>query len=200
MSATIMEAPMPSTVRLRASALLVAGVLACAGCSAAMPSPPAAVGDGFPAPACRPKSPGPPTSSSPCPENRRRSAAPSWAFASSGSTPTSCGGCAAPTQVMFGERVDDPAFGRESLVDVRTLEVITTGETELTEAEQQMNGSSAYSAAQLGRGISESAHRRDGTGHGRRLARVAADHVRHRHERDDRHDSGLTRVCAHPLS
>lgn len=51
---------------------------------------------------------------------------------------------------MFGEPVDDPSFGKESLVDVRTLEVIATGETELTAAEQQMDGSSAYSAAQLG--------------------------------------------------
>ena len=151
MSATIMEAPLPSTVRLRASALLVAGVLACAGCSAAMPSPPAAVGDGFPG-TCLPS----------------EVSWPSDFLESLPGESEAIGGTivglrlewvdsdfvwrlrSADTRVdMFGERVDDPAFGRESLVDVRTLEVITTGETELTEAEQQMNGSSAYSAAQL---------------------------------------------------
>ena len=151
MSATIMEAPMPSTVRLRASALLVAGVLACAGCSAAMPSPPAAVGDGFPG-TCLPS----------------EVSWPSDFLESLPGESEAIGGTivglrlewvdsdfvwrlrSADTRVdMFGERVDDPAFGRESPVDVRTLEVITTGETELTEAEQQMNGSSAYSAAQL---------------------------------------------------
>lgn len=142
---------MPSTVRLRASALLVAGVLACAGCSVAMPSPPAAVGDGFPG-TCLPS----------------EVSWPSDFLESLPGESEAIGGTivglrlewvdsdfvwrlrSADTRVdMFGERVDDPAFGRESLVDVRTLEVITTGETELTEAEQQMNGSSAYSAAQL---------------------------------------------------
>lgn len=142
---------MPSTVRLRASALLVAGVLACAGCSAAMPSPPAAVGDGFPG-TCLPS----------------EVSWPSDFLESLPGESEAIGGTivglrlewvdsdfvwrlrSADTRVdMFGERVDDPAFGRESLVDVRTLEVITTGETELTEAEQQMNGNSAYSAAQL---------------------------------------------------
>ncbi|WP_431785141.1 hypothetical protein [Microbacterium maritypicum] len=151
MSATIMEAPMPNTPRLRASALLLAGVLACAGCSAAMPSPPAAVGDGFPG-TCLPS----------------ELSWPSDFLESLPGESEAIGGTivglrlewvdsdfvwrlrSADTRVdMFGERVDDPAFGRESLVDVRTLEVITTGETELTEAEQQMNGSSAYSAAQL---------------------------------------------------
>lgn len=151
MSATIMEAPMPSTIRLRASALLVAGVLACAGCSAAMPSPPAAVGDGFPG-TCLPSEvswpsdfleslPGESEAIDGTIVGLRLEWVDSdfvWRLRS------------ADTRVdMFGERVDDPAFGRESLVDVRTLEVITTGETELTEAEQQMNGSSAYSAAQL---------------------------------------------------
>lgn len=151
MSATIMEAPMPSTPRLHASALLLAGVLACAGCSAAMPSPPAAVGDGFPG-TCLPS----------------ELSWPSDFLESLPGESEAIGGTivglrlewvdsdfvwrlrSADTRVdMFGERVDDPAFGRESLVDLRTLEVITTGETELTEAEQQMNGSSAYSAAQL---------------------------------------------------
>lgn len=151
MSATIMEAPMPSTVRLRASALLVAGVLACAGCSAAMPSPPAAVGDGFPG-TCLPSEVSWPSDFLESLPGESEAIGGTivglrleWVDSDFGWRLRS-----ADTRVdMFGERVDDPAFGRESLVDVRTLEVITTGETELTEAEQQMNGSSAYSAAQL---------------------------------------------------
>ena len=48
----------------------------------------------------------------------------------------------------FGERVDDPSFGKESIVDVRTMEVVASHETELTEAEQRMLGASAFAAAQ----------------------------------------------------
>lgn len=142
---------MPSSPRLRASAILLAGVLACAGCSAAIPSPPAAVGDGFPG-TCLP-------------------AEVSWPSDFLESLPgesEAIGGrivglrlewvdgdfawrlrSADTRHDMFGEPVDDPSFGKESLVDVRTLEVIATGETELTAAEQQMDGISAYSAAQL---------------------------------------------------
>lgn len=47
---------------------------------------------------------------------------------------------------IFGERVDDPAAGREALVDVRTLEPFATRDVQLTEAEQTA-GSGAYSAA-----------------------------------------------------
>ncbi|WP_243074340.1 hypothetical protein [Microbacterium sp. SS28] len=50
---------------------------------------------------------------------------------------------------VFGDRVDDPSAGRESLVDVRTLETLATHEVELTEAEQQTLGTGAYDAAQL---------------------------------------------------
>lgn len=49
----------------------------------------------------------------------------------------------------FGEAADDPAAGRESIVDVRTLEVLATHQTELTEAEQQDGGTGVYDAAQL---------------------------------------------------
>ncbi len=49
----------------------------------------------------------------------------------------------------WGERVDDPSAGKESLVDVRTLTPVATHEVELTEAEQQPLGISAYDAAQL---------------------------------------------------
>lgn len=50
---------------------------------------------------------------------------------------------------VFGERVNDPSFGKESLVDVRTLETLATHQVELTDAEQQSVASSAYEAAQL---------------------------------------------------
>ncbi|MGU3643347.1 hypothetical protein ACLBXX_00145 [Microbacterium sp. C23T] len=49
----------------------------------------------------------------------------------------------------FGERVDDPSYGKESIVDVRTMRLIASHETELTEAEQRMLGTSAVAAAQL---------------------------------------------------
>lgn len=144
---------MPSTPKLRTSALILAGILACAGCSATItiPSPPTAVGDGFPG-TCLPS----------------EVSWPSDFLESLPGESEAIGGTivglrlewvdsdfawrlrTADTRLdMFGERVDDPSFGKESLVDVRTLEVIATGETELTEAEQQMNGSSAYSVAQL---------------------------------------------------
>lgn len=48
----------------------------------------------------------------------------------------------------FGERVDDPSFGRESLVDVRTLEPISTREVALTQAEQGSPSLAALEAAQ----------------------------------------------------
>lgn len=48
---------------------------------------------------------------------------------------------------VFGETTHDPGFGRESVVDVRTLETLSTQEVELTRAEQQ-GGTSAYDAAQ----------------------------------------------------
>ena len=50
---------------------------------------------------------------------------------------------------MFGEQRDDPSFGKESLVDVRTMETLATHQVELTEAEQQVLGVGAYEAAQL---------------------------------------------------
>lgn len=47
---------------------------------------------------------------------------------------------------MWGERVDDPSFGMESIVDVRSFEVLSSGDVELTEAEQSP-GSGAIVAA-----------------------------------------------------
>jgi hypothetical protein len=49
----------------------------------------------------------------------------------------------------FGEAADDPALGRESIVDVRTLELLATHQTALTDAEQQSGATGAYEAAQL---------------------------------------------------
>ncbi|MFB8146320.1 hypothetical protein ACFC1W_06215 [Microbacterium sp. NPDC056003] len=48
----------------------------------------------------------------------------------------------------FGERVDEPGFGRESLIDVRTLEPIATHEVTLTQAEQGTPALAALEAAQ----------------------------------------------------
>lgn len=50
---------------------------------------------------------------------------------------------------VFGEPADDPSIGKESIVDVRTLEVLASHQVELAEAEQQMGGRGAYEAAQL---------------------------------------------------
>lgn len=49
---------------------------------------------------------------------------------------------------LLGEQVDDPSYGKESLVDVKTMETLATHQVELTEAEQQMVGIGAYEAAQ----------------------------------------------------
>jgi hypothetical protein len=142
---------MPTPLRLRASALVLAGALACVGCSGSIPGPPKAVGDGFPG-TCLPSEVSWPSDFLEALPGESEAIGGSivglrlewvdsdfvWRLRS-----------ADTREDMFGERVDDPSFGRESLVDVGTLEVIATGETELTEAEQQMNGSSAYSVAQL---------------------------------------------------
>lgn len=47
---------------------------------------------------------------------------------------------------MWGERVDDPSLGMESIVDVRTFEIRSSGDVPLTEAEQS-DGSGALLAA-----------------------------------------------------
>ena len=49
----------------------------------------------------------------------------------------------------FGEAVDDQSVGKESIVDVRTLELVATLRIELTDAEQQTAGIGALEAAQL---------------------------------------------------
>lgn len=50
---------------------------------------------------------------------------------------------------VFGEPADDPSVGKESTVDVRTLQLLATHQVELTEAEMQVGGRGAYEAAQL---------------------------------------------------
>lgn len=54
---------------------------------------------------------------------------------------------AAQKTSVLGETVDDPSFGRDAIVDARTLAVLSSQDTELTPAEQQV-GTSAYDAAQ----------------------------------------------------
>ena len=49
---------------------------------------------------------------------------------------------------VFGEQKSDPSYGRESIVNVRTLETLASQEVELTEAEQQVAGSGILDAAQ----------------------------------------------------
>ena len=49
---------------------------------------------------------------------------------------------------VLGERVDDPNYGKESLVDARTLEVVASHQVELTEAEQQPPDTGVYTVAQ----------------------------------------------------
>jgi hypothetical protein len=141
---------MDATKRLRAGAALLAAVALCTGCSAAVAPPPEAVGDDYPG-TCLP------------PEL-------SWPSDFLESLPgesAAVGGSIVGLRLeyvdaewvwrirsvdtredAFGERVEDPSFGKESLVDVRTLEPLSTQQTELTEAEQQLTGSGAYGAAQ----------------------------------------------------
>nr|WP_201470539.1 hypothetical protein [Microbacterium hydrocarbonoxydans] len=53
---------------------------------------------------------------------------------------------AASATDVWGERVDDPSVGMESIVDVRTLEVRSSADATLTEAEQS-DGTGALAAA-----------------------------------------------------
>lgn len=48
---------------------------------------------------------------------------------------------------LFGERADDPSFGRDAIVDARSLAVVSSDDTELSPAEQE-EGTSIYEAAQ----------------------------------------------------
>ncbi len=49
---------------------------------------------------------------------------------------------------VLGEQKSDPSYGRESIVDVRTLETLASNEVELTEAEEQPSASGILDAAQ----------------------------------------------------
>lgn len=51
-------------------------------------------------------------------------------------------------QDMLGEQKSDPSYGKESIVDVRTLETLASHEVELTEAEQQPSSHGILDAAQ----------------------------------------------------
>lgn len=52
------------------------------------------------------------------------------------------------TYDFFGEQKSDPSFGKESIVDVRTLETIASHEVQLTEAEQHPFSQGILEAAQ----------------------------------------------------
>lgn len=130
-------------------AMTIALALLCAGCSA-FPSPPARVGDDYPG-TCMP-------------------AELSWPTDFLESLPgesSAVGGAIVGLRLeyrdarwvwrvrsldterdAFGEQTDDPSFGRESLLDVRTLEPIETRQVELTEAEQRSRAPGALGAAQ----------------------------------------------------
>lgn len=128
---------------------IVVGALILTGCGAGVPDPPAAVGDGYPG-TCLPGELSWPTDF----------------LESLPSESDAVGGAVVGLRLEYvdarwvwrirsadaksdalGERVDDPGFGRESVVDVRTLETIATRQVELTAAEQT-TGAGAYAVAQ----------------------------------------------------
>lgn len=141
---------MSARQRLCIGAIILATAMSCAGCST-VPSPPDAVGEDYPG-TCMP------------PEL-------SWPTDFLESLPgesAAVGGTIVGLRLeyvdddwmwrlrsvatkydMFGERVEDPSFGKESLVDVRTLEPIATQDVTLTDAETQLPGIGAYDAAHL---------------------------------------------------
>ncbi len=136
--------------RLLLAAVSLVAVVMCAGCSAAsVPQPPAAVGENYPG-TCLPAELSWPSDfieslpgESPAVAGRivglRLEYVDSgwvWRLRSEASRTDA-----------FGEQVDDASFGRESIVDVRTLQVIASHDTELTEAEQQV-GTDAYDVVQ----------------------------------------------------
>ncbi|MGN7965700.1 hypothetical protein ACTJKK_06455 [Microbacterium sp. 22179] len=134
----------------RASVAVVAVALAglLGGCAASVPDPPAAVGENYPG-TCMPAEFTWPTDFLEALPSESEAVGGSivglrleyiderWAWrirSASGRTDA------------FGERVDDPAAGRETLADVRTLEVFASRDVTLTKAEQTA-GTSAYTAA-----------------------------------------------------
>jgi|GEM_PF-2174682 len=135
--------------RLYAGALILAAIASCTGCSS-VPDPPAAVGENYPG-TCMPGELSWPTDFLDALPGESSAVGGSivglrleyidsawvWRIRS-----------ADTREDLFGERVDDPGYGRESLVDVRTLETRATHDVELTAAEQRMSGTSAYDAAQ----------------------------------------------------
>ena len=136
--------------RLWIVAIVITTAMACAGCST-VPNPPDAVGDDYPG-TCMP------------PEL-------SWPTDFLESLPgesTAVGGTIVGLRLeyvddewvwrlrsvatkydMFGERVEDPSFGKESLVDIRTLQPLVIQDVKLTDAETQLLGIGALEAAHL---------------------------------------------------
>ncbi|GAA5197701.1 hypothetical protein [Microbacterium jejuense] len=141
---------MDATRRFAAGAVLLVAAVACAGCSTSVAPPPDAVGDDYPGTCMPPELSWPSDFLESLPGEsaavggsivglRLEYVDSEWVWRIRS---------ADTRQDAFGERVEDPSFGKESLVDVRTLEPVSTHETELTEAEQQLTGSGAYDAAQ----------------------------------------------------
>lgn len=136
--------------RLLPAVVTLAAVIMCAGCSAAsVPQPPAAVGENYPG-TCLPSELSWPSDFIESLPGESSAVAgrivglrleyldSGWVWRlRSEATKTDA----------FGERVDDASFGREAIVDVRTLQVIASHDTELSEAEQQV-GTSAYDVVQ----------------------------------------------------
>ena len=136
--------------RMSASgAVVVVATLLCAGCST-VPSPPEAVGEDYPG-TCMPAEFSWPTDFLESLSGESSAVGGSvvglrleyvdseWAWRLRSVN---------AKQDVFGEQMMDASVGKESLVDVRTLETIATHEVELTEAELQVPTIGAYDAAQ----------------------------------------------------
>jgi hypothetical protein len=142
---------MNARLRLHTAAAFLVAIMACTGCST-LPDAPDAVGDGYPG-TCMPGEF-------------------SWPTDFLESLPgesSAVGGSIVGLRLeyvdnarwvwrlrshdtkrdIFGERGEDPTFGKEAVVDVRTWETLATRRVELTKAEQQLRGSGAYDAARL---------------------------------------------------
>lgn len=134
--------------RLHIGAIVLAATVLCAGC-AAVPGAPEAVGENYPG-TCMPAEFSWPTDfldalpgessavGGPIVGLRLEYVDAAWVWRLRSADTASD---------WLGERVDDPSFGRESLVDVRTMETLATHQVELTAAEQRMRESSSASGA-----------------------------------------------------
>ena len=141
---------MSARQRLCTGAMILAIAMSCAGCST-VPNPPDAVGDDYPGTCMPPELSWPTDFLESLPGESTAVGATIvglrleyvddqwvWRLRS-----------VATRHDVFGERVEDPSSGKESLVDVRTLEPLATQDVTLTDAETQPAGIGAYEAANL---------------------------------------------------